>query len=147
MEFPDGEVTTYTANIIAENMYAQCDEAGNQTVLMDEIVDHKSDATATAIATTYSTNNDILLRDNNDMAWFRPDGEEKGQPTFGEIQDCAKAQGLQARYVPVKPSGATEANYIAFSKALAELPEPVLGYCRSGQRAATLWHARRGTAA
>ncbi len=77
----------------------------------------------------------------------RPDGEAKGQPTFGEIQACAKAQGLQARYVPVKPSGATEANHIAFSKALAELPEPVLGYCRSGQRAATLWHARRGTAA
>ena len=77
----------------------------------------------------------------------RPDGEAKGQPTFGEIQDCAKAQGLQARYVPVKPSGATEANHIAISKALAELPEPVLGYCRSGQRAATLWHARRDTAA
>ncbi len=77
----------------------------------------------------------------------RPDGEQKDQPTFGKIQDCANAQGLQARYVPVKPSGATEANHIAFSKALAELPEPVLGYCRSGQRAAMLWHARRHTAA
>lgn len=77
----------------------------------------------------------------------RPDGEQKDQPTFGKIQECANTQGLQARYVPVKPSGATEADHIAFSKALAELPEPVLGYCRSGQRAAMLWHARRHTAA
>ncbi len=81
------------------------------------------------------------------LIYVRPDGEQKGQPTFGQIQECAKAQGLQARYVPVKPSGATEANHIAFSRALAELSEPVLGYCRSGQRAATLWHARRDTAA
>ena len=77
----------------------------------------------------------------------RPDGEAEGQPTFGEIQECAMAQGLQARYVPVQPSGATDANRVAFSQALAELPEPVLGYCRSGQRAAVLWHATRGTAA
>ena len=26
VEFPDGQVTEYTANVIAESMYAQCDE-------------------------------------------------------------------------------------------------------------------------
>ena len=28
VEFPDGETAEYTANVIAENMWAQCDEAG-----------------------------------------------------------------------------------------------------------------------
>jgi hypothetical protein len=30
IEFPDGRSDEYTANVIAENMYAQCDIAGRQ---------------------------------------------------------------------------------------------------------------------
>ncbi len=32
VEFEDGEVTEYTANVIAESMYAWCDEEGNEYV-------------------------------------------------------------------------------------------------------------------
>ncbi len=71
----------------------------------------------------------------------RPDGEAEGQSTFDEIKAQADAHGLDIWYVPVHPSGATEANHAAFSQALADLPGPILGYCRSGQRAAMLWHA------
>ena len=46
MEFPDGKVSAYTANIIAEHMVMQCDPAGNQLLLMDEIIDHKKDGSA-----------------------------------------------------------------------------------------------------
>jgi hypothetical protein len=46
VEFPDGAEAEYAANVIAENMYAQCDESGNQYLLLDSIVDHKSDGTA-----------------------------------------------------------------------------------------------------
>ena len=73
----------------------------------------------------------------------RPDGEADGQPRFAQIQASANALGLQIRYVPVQPSGATEADHAAFSNALAEIPGPVLGYCRSGARAATLWQAQQ----
>ena len=41
VEFPDGEVTEYTANVIAENMWAQCDLDGQQHILLEAIVDHK----------------------------------------------------------------------------------------------------------
>jgi hypothetical protein len=41
--FPDGRSDEYTANMIAENMYAQCDEDGNQLNIMECIVDHKND--------------------------------------------------------------------------------------------------------
>jgi Reverse transcriptase (RNA-dependent DNA polymerase) len=41
VEFPDGHVSEYTANVIAENMYAQCDAQGNQLLLMNSIVDHQ----------------------------------------------------------------------------------------------------------
>ena len=42
VEFPDGDVAEFTANVIAENMFLQCDGAGNQYRLMSGIVDHKS---------------------------------------------------------------------------------------------------------
>ncbi len=41
VEFPDGEVSELAANVIAENLYAQCDAEGNTVLLLDAIVDHK----------------------------------------------------------------------------------------------------------
>jgi hypothetical protein len=43
VEFPDGQVVEYSANIIAENMYTQCDTEQNQYLLLDEIIDWQKD--------------------------------------------------------------------------------------------------------
>jgi hypothetical protein len=43
IDLPDGLSDDYTANIIVENMYVQCDEEGNQFNLMECIVDHNTD--------------------------------------------------------------------------------------------------------
>ena len=43
MEFPDGQVKEYAANIIAENMLTQVDSDGMSTTLMEAIVDHRKD--------------------------------------------------------------------------------------------------------
>jgi transcription initiation factor TFIIIB Brf1 subunit/transcription initiation factor TFIIB len=45
-EFPDGRSDEYTANVIAENMYAQCDIEDMHRTLMEFIVDHKTDGHA-----------------------------------------------------------------------------------------------------
>ena len=41
MKFEDGNVTELTANVIAESMYAMCDEKGDHILLFDAIVDLK----------------------------------------------------------------------------------------------------------
>lgn len=69
----------------------------------------------------------------------RPDGEGADQPTFEEIEAAAKAEGIEARYLPVTSGMVRDEDAAAFGKALAELPGPVLAYCRSGTRSATLW--------
>ncbi len=46
VQFSDGYSESYAANTIIENMYAQVDPEGNHFLLMDEIIDHKSDNTA-----------------------------------------------------------------------------------------------------
>jgi hypothetical protein len=46
VEFVDGAEAKYSANVIAENMWAQCDIDGNQYQLLDTIIDHKPDGHA-----------------------------------------------------------------------------------------------------
>ena len=41
LEFDDGTLATYTANIIAENLYEQVDDEGRTHVIFDSITDHK----------------------------------------------------------------------------------------------------------
>jgi hypothetical protein len=43
IEFPDGRSDEYTTNVIAENMYDQCDIEGRQYNLMEGSIDHRSD--------------------------------------------------------------------------------------------------------
>ncbi len=72
----------------------------------------------------------------------RPDGEDAGQPAFAEIAEVAERFGLKAVHVPV--AGApTPSQLSRFKAALAEIGGPVLGYCRSGGRAASLYAASR----
>jgi sulfide:quinone oxidoreductase len=73
----------------------------------------------------------------------RPDREEPGQPSFAEIAAAATAIGIEARYIPVRPDAIGADDVAAFGSAIKELPGPVLGYCRGGARAATLWEKSR----
>ena len=50
VDFDNGNQTKLTVNLIAESLFSQCDPAGNQYVLLDEIVDHQRLATAIQLA-------------------------------------------------------------------------------------------------
>ncbi|MBF9043629.1 TIGR01244 family phosphatase [Rhodobacterales bacterium HKCCE4037] len=69
----------------------------------------------------------------------RPDGEGADQPGFEEIEAAAKAAGLETRYLPITAGMVRDEDAEAFSDALRALPGPVLAYCRTGTRSATLW--------
>jgi sulfide:quinone oxidoreductase len=67
----------------------------------------------------------------------RPDAEAADQPGHREMAKAAA--GLEFRYLPVTPGIVTDETAVAFGQALGELPGPVLAYCRTGTRSATLW--------
>jgi hypothetical protein len=54
VEFPDGCSEDYTANVIADNMYAQCDEEGNHFLMLRDIVGQKTDGHAVECADMYN---------------------------------------------------------------------------------------------
>jgi len=72
----------------------------------------------------------------------RPDDEDPGQPSFAQIADVAKRFGLRAFHIPVSGQ-LTEGQLISFEQARAETDGPILGYCRSGGRAGSLYAATR----
>ncbi|WP_085309956.1 bifunctional protein tyrosine phosphatase family protein/NAD(P)/FAD-dependent oxidoreductase [Planktotalea arctica] len=69
----------------------------------------------------------------------RPDGEGPDQPGFQEIEQAAKSAGMEARYIPISGGIVGDEDVSVFQTAISELPGPVLAYCRTGTRSATLW--------
>ena len=57
IEFPNGEISTYTANVIAESLYFQVDSEGHESLYLAEIIDHKSNASTVTKDDCYITSN------------------------------------------------------------------------------------------
>ncbi|WP_340297056.1 MULTISPECIES: TIGR01244 family sulfur transferase [unclassified Roseobacter] len=69
----------------------------------------------------------------------RPDGEAADQPNFSEIEAAAKKAGLEIRNLPIVSGKLSDQDAVDFGAAMQELPRPILAYCRTGTRSATLW--------
>ncbi|MXN64691.1 TIGR01244 family phosphatase [Stappia sp. GBMRC 2046] len=73
----------------------------------------------------------------------RPDGEEAGQPEAADVEQAARALGLDFRFMPVISGGVTEGDGDDFAALLDEVEKPVLAYCRTGTRCTALWALAR----
>ena len=56
VEFIDGTIEAITANVIAENLLAQVDSEGHRQMMLDEIIDHRSDGNAVQKKNGFITN-------------------------------------------------------------------------------------------
>lgn len=75
----------------------------------------------------------------------RPDGEGgPDQPTSAQIEAAARAAGLAYRHLPVDPAWQSPEEVAATAAMLAELPRPILMFCRSGNRSGRLYFAATG---
>lgn len=69
----------------------------------------------------------------------RPDGESFDQPSSAAVEAEAKKLGLDYRHIPIVSGRLGPADVEAFAAALREMPGPVIAFCRSGTRSATVW--------
>jgi uncharacterized protein (TIGR01244 family) len=71
----------------------------------------------------------------------RPDYEHgRDQPTSAAIEAAARAAGLEYRHLPVDGAYQSPEQAAAMARLLAELPRPLLMFCRSGGRSTRLYH-------
>ena len=69
----------------------------------------------------------------------RPDFEHgPDQPTNAAVETAARAAGLEYRWLPVDGGYQSPEQIAAMAHLLAELPRPLLAFCRSGARSARL---------
>lgn len=69
----------------------------------------------------------------------RPDGEGPGQPSSAALAAAASRAGLAYRHLPVVSGQIDERQVASFAQALADMPQPLLAFCRTGTRSTTLW--------
>jgi len=95
VEFPNGEVTEYTANIIAESMIAQTDSNGNDIKLLEEIVDHKSDGNAVKDADRYFMNRGRQYPKKTTAGWKLCVQWKGGLTTWETLADLKESYPVQ----------------------------------------------------
>jgi hypothetical protein len=96
IEFPDGRIDEYTANVIAENMYSQCDIEGRQYSLMEGIIYHITDGHAVAPAEMY-----IKHRSNNKVTkttkgWHLCVEWKDGTTSWERLEDLKESNPVEA---------------------------------------------------
>ena len=70
----------------------------------------------------------------------RPDFEGgPNQPTSAQIETAARAAGLEYRFLPVSSAYQSPEEIKNFAALLAQLPRPLLAFCRSGARSTKLY--------
>jgi hypothetical protein len=103
VEFPDGRSEEYTANIIAENIFAQCDEEGNQFLMLRDIVGHKTDGHAVECADMY-----IKVGSNKQIrktmkGWHLCVEWKDGTPSWERLADLKESNPIEvAEYAATK---------------------------------------------
>jgi Reverse transcriptase (RNA-dependent DNA polymerase) len=110
VEFTDGAHEKYQANVIAENMYAQVDDEGNEFLLLSEITDHKTDGTAVRIA-------DGMIRSANGME--KPKKTTRGWHLLVQWKDGTVSW---ERLADIKASNPVEVAEYAVANRLVEEP-------------------------
>lgn len=81
----------------------------------------------------------IVAAGYKSLICHRPDGEAPGQTPYDVIASEAVARGLMVRHQPIISGRLGGDDITELGRLMAELPKPVLAYCRSGTRSAQLW--------
>lgn len=69
----------------------------------------------------------------------RPDGEDEGQPSSDQLEKAVQRHGMDYRHIPITPGQLTDEKVEEFAAAMSDVKGPVLAFCRTGNRSASLW--------
>jgi hypothetical protein len=103
IEFPDGRSDEYTANVIAENMYAQCDIEGRQYNIMEGIIDHRTDGHAVDPAILYIKHGSNKKVSKTTKGWHLCVEWKDGTTSWERLADLKESNHVEvAEYAATK---------------------------------------------
>jgi len=96
VEYMDGRKASLAANAIATNMFAQIDDDGNRFVLLDSIVDHRTDGTELQHDDTFVTSRNAgRRRKMTTKGWEILLQWKDGSTTWEKMKDVKNAYLVQ----------------------------------------------------
>ena len=96
VEFPDGQTAEYAANVIAENMYAQCDPNGHKYYLMEEICGHRKNSSAVEHADRFVVLNGRQYPKKTTAGWELCVKWKDGSTSWERLADLKQSYPLGA---------------------------------------------------
>ena len=87
VQFADGSVEAYTANLIAENIYSQVDENGHEVLKLDQIVDHDTDESAVRKGDEWVITGGNKYRMKTTRGWKLQAQWKDGTTTWEKLKD------------------------------------------------------------
>ena len=95
VRFPDGRTEELAANVIAEAIYAQCEADGNQSVLLDAIMDyHKDPSVAVARDTQVTIINGTKIVKCSTGSWELCCEWKDGSTSWQKLSDLKESHPL-----------------------------------------------------
>ena len=99
IEFPNGDVRKYAANIIAVNLLAQVDPEGYHTNVLEEILDHKRNGTAVPMSGKYfKTKQGIQTQRKTTMGWALQIKWKNGSKQWVRLKDLKESNPVDVSY-------------------------------------------------
>jgi hypothetical protein len=95
VEFPDGTISEYSANVVAENMWAQCDLDGQERLLMQAIVDHRKDGNAVPYADCFMYRNGKPRLKTTTAGWFLCIQWKNGTTSWERLSDMKESTPME----------------------------------------------------
>ena len=96
VEFQDEETASLSANMIAENLFAQVDEEGNRMVLLDEIIDHRTNGKEVMQQDAFvKTSSGAKRRRQTTVRWELCVQWRDGSTTWVALKDMKESYPLQ----------------------------------------------------
>lgn len=95
VEFADGEINELTANIIATSMYSQCDEGGNEYMLLDSFVDIRKTADALSLKEQEITVGGRKSKRHSTAGWDICCQWFDGSTTWERLKDLKESHPIQ----------------------------------------------------
>ena len=95
VQFPDGHSEEYTANLIAEALYSQTDEFGNQYLLLSEIIDHKRGSDAVLAKDMYIEGRSNKHKKKTTKGWKLLVKWKDGSESWERLADLKRSNPIE----------------------------------------------------
>ena len=112
----------------------------NKGSKMPLLITKKSEDVSTAAQINVDDFSEITRLGFKSIINSRPDFEGvESQPTSDQIKTVAESLGLNYFHIPVVPNSLEKSKIIAFNACYASTNKPILGFCKTGNRANSIW--------